>query len=145
LNWLDYNNETVINTLDKEIFGFVYLIGFTDGTWYIGKKQVMSKQILPALKSGILRSGAIRINKNVNGKRKAFDVLYKESNWRTYTGSKKFAENKKIKVKYILDFAESKRYLTYLEAKYLFSFGCIENEEYLNDNILGKFFRDNLI
>lgn len=145
MNWVNYNTKEVIKALDKEVFGFIYLILFTDGTMYIGKKQVMSKQVLPALKSGTLRSDAVRINKNVDGKRKAFDIIYKESNWRTYTGSKQFTKDKNIKAKFILEFAKSKRHLTYLEAKYLFSFECIEHKNYLNDNILGKFFRDNLI
>ena len=45
----------------------------------------------------------------------------------------------------ILEFAFNKKHLTYLETKYLFCNNVLENEEYINDNILGKFFRKDLV
>ena len=33
-----------------------------------------------------------------------------------------------------------KKHLTYLECKHQFTLGVLESSEYLNDNILGKFF-----
>jgi hypothetical protein len=40
----------------------------------------------------------------------------------------------------ILQFAFNKKELTYLECKWQFSLGVLESREYINDNILGKFF-----
>ena len=45
----------------------------------------------------------------------------------------------------ILEFAYNKKHLTYLETKYLFCNNVLENTEYINDNILGKFFRKDLV
>lgn len=129
-----------IRDLPEDTFGFVYLIDYTDGTKYIGKKQTVSTVTLPALKSGKQRPGSARVGKNRNGKRVYFDIVTKEANWRNYTGSSKATSGKTINTKHILEFAHSKRFLTYLEAKYLFSFEVLEDDEYCNDNILGKFF-----
>ena len=46
----------------------------------------------------------------------------------------------------ILMFAPNKKLLTYYEAKYLFMNEVLENpQEYLNDNILGKFYTKDLV
>ena len=45
----------------------------------------------------------------------------------------------------IIEFAFAPKHLTYLETKYLFSLGVLENGDvYFNDNILGKFFRKDI-
>ena len=49
-----------------------------------------------------------------------------------------------ISNKIILEWAESKRQLTYLETKYQFIYEVLEIEEFLNYNILGKFYRGKL-
>ena len=41
----------------------------------------------------------------------------------------------------ILQLAYSKKELTYLENKALFSLGVLESEDYLNDNIEGRYFK----
>ena len=40
----------------------------------------------------------------------------------------------------IIAIATDKKHLTYLECKHQFALGVLESSEYLNDNILGKFF-----
>ena len=40
----------------------------------------------------------------------------------------------------IIHIAYHRKELTYLECKYQFSLGVLEDKKYLNDNILGKFF-----
>lgn len=131
--------------LPEGTFGFVYCISYTDGTHYIGKKQCITEVQLPALKHGVIRPNAsYRIGRNIKGKRVQFDVIKKESAWRNYTGSSKLTVGKTIASKHILAIAESKRQLTYLETKYLFCYEAIEDPTFINENILGKFFRDNL-
>ena len=133
----------IVTDLSDEVFGFVYCITYTDGTKYIGKKQVISEVTLPALKSGVQRPNSRRIGKNKNGKRVHYDVVTKPMKWRDYEGSTQFSEGKTIADKEMLEVAHSKRYLTYLEAKYQFSLGVLEDETYLNSNILGRFY-DNI-
>ena len=139
IEW-SYEGEATPDEIDSELEGFIYLITYTDGTKYIGKKNFFSKSTLPALKSGEQRPNSQRIGKNVGGKRKYFDIVYKENNWRKYTGSSKLTAGKEILKREILDICMTKRRLTYLEVYYLMIYKVLESDEYLNDNILGKFF-----
>ena len=85
----------------------------------------------------------------IYGKRKRKVIV--ESDWQTYYGSHQkiknlLKEGKQDNFKRtILEFAFNKKNLTYLETKYLFSNHVLENTEYINDNILGKFFRKDLV
>jgi len=129
---------TPINSIEdmpKNTFGFVYeVIYIPTNEKYIGKKVLQFNRTLPPLK-GFKR------------KRK----IVKESDWLTYYGShdkikKLLKENKHNDFKrIILEFAFNKKHLTYLETRYLFKRKALENTEYINDNILGKFFRKDLV
>jgi len=71
----------------------------------------------------------------------------KESDWKTYYGSHQFIKEEVKKgnqadfKREILQPAFSKKELTYLENKYLFSLEVLESDEYLNDNIEGRYFK----
>lgn len=125
-------------------YGFVYLITYSDGTKYIGKKDFFTIRRLPALKSGDIRPNSTRTYRNINGSRAYYDLVKCESNWRKYSGSSKLTADKTPVSKEILCIASSKRELTYLETKYLFTHNVLELPEFLNENILGKFFKHNL-
>ena len=70
----------------------------------------------------------------------------KESDWKTYYGSEEFIKQKLKEGKQeeftreIIHFVSNKKLLTYFECKYQFIYGVLENEEWINNNILGKFF-----
>ena len=89
--WYDnFNNEiTSIEQMPKGAIGFVYMIEYTDGKFYIGKKNLYSTQTVKALKSGKRREGTVDVVYKNTGKgyRQAFDVVKKESDWLTYQGS----------------------------------------------------------
>ena len=125
-------------------FGFIYLVTFDDGTKYLGKKDFYKSVKLPALKSGVQRPDSIRTYKNRDGKRVYFDIVTKQTDWQTYKGSSAAVADKTPVSKEILALASSKRELTYLETKLLFTKEVLESDEYLNENILGKFFKSNL-
>lgn len=146
MNWIYENKEIKsIQDIPENAIGFVYVLIFNDNYFYIGKKNIFTIKIFPALKSGVLRHNAVRIGRNIEGKRKYFDKVKKETNWKTYTGSKEDYGERTIVQKEILEFAVSKRALTYLEAKYQFIHSALEDPMGLNNNILNKFFRDNLV
>lgn len=141
MKWIYKNKE--IDYLDDDIYGFVYLIEYSDGFKYIGKKQCRSYSTLPALKSGLLREGCIRIAKNVKGKRRFFDISSKESNWKSYVGSCKDERIFDLKVvkKTILQLAKNKINLTFNEIEWLVRHNVLRKQEYLNANIAGNFFK----
>ena len=134
--WLYKNKEiNSIEDMPADTFGFVYLVTHTpSGKKYLGKKQLISNRTLPPLK------GSKR-------KRK----IQKESDWKTYYGSqsevKQLVKESKDKLDFtreIIIFTSTKKQLTYFETKLQFVNEVLENDEYLNSNILGKFFRKDL-
>ena len=129
-----------------EDYGFIYQIDYDDGTRYVGKKNIWITEELPPLKSGKLRDNVVStVNRIYKGKRITMDIVVKPSDWRKYTGSSKLTQGKTIIRRTVLITAQSKRHLTYLETKALFCLNVLEDDTYLNENCLGKFFKGNLI
>lgn len=138
-----YNDKPITSVKDMPtgVVGFIYRLVFDDGTKYVGKKNLYSVRVLKALKTGKQRENSIQFYRNVKGKRVLYEKVKKESNWKTYKSSSDKAKSKLPVKREILAYGISNMNLTYLETKYLFSLGCLETDEYLNDNILGKFYR----
>ena len=134
--WLYKNKEiNSIEDMPADTFGFVYLVTHTpSGKKYLGKKQLIANRTLPPLKGQ-------------KKKRK----IQKESDWKTYYGSQaeiktlvKESQDMLEFVREIIIFVSTKKQLTYFETKLQFVNEVLENDEYLNSNILGKFFRKDL-
>ena len=132
-----YNGQliTEIEDMPENTFGFIYEVFHRpSGKKYLGKKVLHFNRTLPPLK-GMKR------------KRK----VVKESDWRTYFGShveiKQLIKEEKQNEfeRRILQFVPTKKLLTYYECKYLFINEVLEHDEYINDNILAKFYRKDFI
>jgi len=121
-----------LSDFPNDTFGFIYrIIHIPTQKQYIGKKQLISNRTLPPLKG-------------TKRKRK----IQKESDWKTYYGShstiKQMIKDGKADefIREIIEFATSKKQLTYLETRYLFQYRVLEFPDiYYNDNILNRFFR----
>jgi hypothetical protein len=133
--WI-YQDKLVESIYDmpEGVFGFVYEITHKPtGKKYIGKKQLMTTRTLPPLK----------------GERKKRKVI-KEGNWIKYYGSQK--EIKDLVAisspedfnREILRYCFTKKELTYREIEYQFLKGVLEDDNYLNSNIQGRFYRRDL-
>jgi hypothetical protein len=130
--WL-YKNKVIENVeeMPENTFGFIYEVTHQPtGKKYIGKKVLEFTRKLPPLKGQ---------------KRKR--TVVKESDWKTYYGSHKdivslIKEGKQQEfTREILQYVPSKKLLTYFECKYLFIKEVLEGNDYINDNILAKFYR----
>lgn len=130
--WIYRDKEiSSIDDMPDDVIGFVYEIThIPTGKKYIGKKTLKHKKTRPPLKGY---------------KRKR--VEYVESDWKTYYGSHEgikqlLKENKEDEFhREIIDFATTKKYLSYLETKIQFQLGVLEKQsEYFNSNILGKWY-----
>jgi len=125
-----------MDDMPEGTFGFIYEVThIPTGKKYIGKKQLMMNRTLPPLK----------------GQKRKRKVV-KEGDWKTYYGSQSdikslLKEGSALDFsRIILNFVPSKKLLTYYETKYLFERGVLERpDEYLNDNILGKFYRKDFL
>ena len=133
-----------ISEIPYGAFGFVYeVLHKPSGKKYIGRKQLISVTTKALGKKEL----AEITDKRASKKKK----VQKESDWKTYYGSHSeikqlIKEGKQEEFeRIILEFAFAPKHLTYLETKYLFSLGVLENGDvYFNDNILGKFFRKDI-
>ena len=131
-----------ISNFPNNTFGFVYrIIHKPTGKSYIGKKVLFNNKKVKLTKKELAEY------EGVVGRRPAYRIAVKESDWKTYWGSnKELKELLKIEPKEnfekdILKFTPTKKLLTYYETKYLFVYEVLEKpEEFFNDNILGKFF-----
>lgn len=120
-----------IEDMPKDTYGFIYeVIHNPTGDKYLGKKVLQFNRKLPPLK----------------GQKRKRKVV-KESDWKTYYGSHQtikqlLKEGKQEEFsREIIQFVPTKKLLTYFECKYLFIKEVLEHGEYINDNILAKFYR----
>ena len=135
-----------ITQFPENTFGFVYIVThIPSGKAYIGKKvlfhnkkQKIGKRELEKL-SGVV------------GRRPAYKLVVKESDWLNYYGSQKeikqlLLEGKKDEFqRTILKMCPDKKSLTYFEVKYQMIYQVLEKpDEFFNDNILGKFYTRDL-
>lgn len=161
MNWQYKDGD--LTEVPSDAYGFIYMIKYTNGKVYYGKKNFFSETTIAALKNGKRRPDAERITKlkrktpeemkarthiqkknNVRFNRVPFDIIRKESKWQAYKGSSEDTKDLEIEYKEILALAVSKRELTYLEAKCLFQMEALEDPACLNKNIGALFYRDNL-
>ena len=115
----------------EDVYGFIYEVEhIPTKKKYIGKKVLMFNRTLPPLK----------------GQKRKRKVV-KESDWKTYVGSQ--LEVKQLLKEGTLDdfkrtilmLVPTKKLLTYYEIKALFIRNALEDDNYLNNNILGKFYK----
>ena len=140
--WL-YNNKKVesIEDFPENIFGFIYITTHTPtGKKYLGKKSLYHNVKKKLTKKELAEQPVTR------GRKSTTQTIQKESDWKTYYGSEEFIKQK-IKegkqeefTREIIHFVPNKKLLTYFECKYQFQLGVLESNEWLNTNILGKFF-----
>ena len=128
-----YKNKEYKQISDKDLVGFVYQI--TDKE--TGKKYIGKKNFYQTRKTKLSKKKQQELNTT-----RTHLKITKESNWKTYKSSHK--DLKKLPderlYKEIVSLHYNKRDLTYSEAKLQFEMDVIHNKNYLNKNILGKFY-----
>lgn len=139
MNWT-YMDSEYTEIHDDSLEGFIYEVDYEDedGNLYIyyGKKNFyLTKK---------KHFGKKKIAEMADKRKKTYEYVKTEDDWKTYTGSCKSTDGLIPVAKRILMFARSKRELTYIETKMLFVNGALEDTKCLNANISGTFFRDNL-
>lgn len=138
MNWKhNSKNITSIDNMPEGTIGFIYLLTLSNGKYYIGKKNIYSTR-----KKNF---GKKKIAQITDKRLKKYEYITTESNWKTYNGSsellKILPDNISVINRKILAFAKTSKELTYLETKYLFLNNVLEDKDFYNQNILGKFFK----
>lgn len=150
LTWIHKETPvTSIEDMPEGTYGFIYEVThIPTGKKYLGKKVLyfernkkLGKKELEALKEERKAQG-------IGGRVPLKKKVITESDWKTYYGSQKEIlelvkeGNQEEFKREILQYVPDKKQLTYYECKYLFINEVLETRNnYINDNILGKFYR----
>ena len=147
MSWT-YKNQKIgdISQFPENTFGFVYMVKHNPSNKsYIGKKVLFHNK-----KQKIGKRDLEKLQ-GVVGRRPAYKLIVKESDWLNYYGSqvdikKLLLEGKKDEFeRTILKICPDKKSLTYYEVKYQMLYEVLEKpDEWFNDNILGKFYSKDL-
>ena len=135
--WVFEGKEFTPEMVPEEAVGFIYeMVSIIDGkpVRYIGKKNFYADVKTKLAKKDLPTDKRLKSYKRV---RKMTYQNYYSSNEVLKKARK---ENITIK-REILHICYSKRDLSYYECKYQFTLGVLENDEFLNGNILGKFYK----
>ena len=138
-----------INDFPEDTYGFIYQVKhIPTGIKYIGKKVLHFER---NVKLGVKALEALKLERKEQGIGGRVPLKHKvitESDWKTYYGShetiKKLLKESEPKdwSKVILQLVPNKKLLTYFECKHLFINEVLEcRDNYINDNVLGKFYR----
>lgn len=139
MSWL---YETVVFTdemIPEGAVGFVYeMEAMIDGksVRYVGKKNFFSTR---KKKFGKKKLATIK-----DKRAKKYELVTKLNYQNYYSSNKVLQDAYKAGIpikRYIIKICFSKIELTYYETKYQFEREVLEKEEYLNGNILGKFYK----
>jgi hypothetical protein len=152
MNWLYKNQIIEQDSLPSDSVGFVYLITHNPtGRYYIGKKLLSSTR---KTKIGKRELQAIKDEKKANGvggRLPSKKIVKKESDWMTY-----FSSNDEIKsmikegkadefTREILRWCPTKKSLSYWEVWYQFKHDVLSDEKSFNNNIMGSYYRKDVI
>lgn len=144
---------TSINHMPENTFGFIYKVThIPTKKKYIGKKVLYFERNKKLGKKELAILTEERKAKGLRGRTPLKKKITTESDWKTYFGSQKeileLVKEGKLEdfQREILQYVPDKKLLTYYECKYLFTHGVLETRnDYINDNILGKFFRKDFL
>jgi len=134
-NWLYENKEiNEITDFPENTFGFIYISKhIPTNTSYLGKKSLYHNIKKKLGKKELAEQPITR------GRKSTTKQIIKESDWKTYYGSAKpimelIKQGKQDEFE--------RKIIHFVDSKYLFELGVLEtSNEWVNDNILGKFFR----
>jgi hypothetical protein len=132
---LHNGNEVTEEMVPDGAIGFVYVIThIPTNRFYIGKKSLTATRRLKPLKG--------KVRKRVVKKASDWEKYYSSNEWI----KEQIKEGKSEEFRReIIEFCYSKKALSYLEVYYQFKHNVLSNENSINENILGKFFRKDTI
>jgi hypothetical protein len=154
MSWL-YKEKTIhsIEDFDEpKPFGFIYIVHHVpSGKKYLGKKVLFFERNVKLGKKELILLKEERKQNKVQGRIPTKKHVTSESDWLTYYGSssqiKTLVKNKPKEefIKEIIHLCYSKKSLSYWETKMLFERDVLHSDIWLNDNISGKYFSEDIL
>lgn len=152
MNWLCENKEITEDVIPEEAVGFIYMITHNpSGKYYIGKKSLESVR---NVKIGVRELAKIKEERKaagIGGRAPLKKKVRKASDWEKYYSSNEWI-NEQVKEgkvdefkREIIQFCNSKKSLSYYEVYWMFKYDVLLDDNCLNGNISGKFYRKDLV
>lgn len=139
MSWLYKSRDFDESCIPEGFVGFIYIMtAVIDGksVAYIGKKNFFANIKRPLGKKALAMSTDKRLKKYVRELKPDFMNYYSSNK------TLKDAHKRGIKIKReILMLCATQMELTYQETKHQFLYEVLEKEEFLNGNILGRFYK----
>jgi hypothetical protein len=152
MNWLQNNNEVIEDLIPEEAVGFIYMIThIPTGKYYIGKKSLESVRNVKIGVRELKKLKEERKTAGIGGRPPLKKKVRKASDWKKYYSSndwinEQVKEGKESEFKReIIQFCNSKKSLSYYEVYWMFKYDVLSDENCLNGNISGKFYRKDLV
>lgn len=152
MNWLYSNKEVTEESIPNEAVGFIYIITHTPtNKYYIGKKSLESVRNVRIGKRELVKIKEERKAIGMSGRAPIKKKVRKASDWEKYYSSNEWIneqvkEGKELEFKReIIQFCNSKKSLSYYEVHWMFKYDVLLDDNSLNGNVLGKFYRKDLV
>lgn len=152
MNWLYENKEITEEVIPEEAAGFVYKIThIPTGKYYIGKKSLESVRTVKIGKRELEKIKEERKAAGIGGRAPIKKKVRKVSDWGTYYSSNEWIKeqikegNASDFQREIIQFCNSKKSLSYYEVYWMFKYDILSDDNCLNGNISGKFYRKDLV
>ena len=151
MNWLYDSAEISENDIPTDSIGFIYkIIHIPTGKYYIGKKSLTSKRTVKLGKRELAEIKDFRKTNGIGGRPPSKKIINKVSDWVDYwssndwiKGQVKDGRREDFK-REIIQFCNSKKSLSYWEVYWQFKYDVLSDENYINNNIGGKYYRKDI-
>lgn len=152
MNWIFENTEVTEDILPEGAVGFVYkIIHIPTGKFYIGKKNLSKVRNVKLGKRELALIKEARKKEGKGGRLPSKKKVISNSDWNDY-----YSSNDEIKEmvkagksdefrREVIKFCNSLKSLGYWETYYLFKYDVLESDSCFNSNILGKYYKRDLI
>ena len=152
MSWYLGDKEVLENVIPEDSIGFIYKITHIPSSkYYIGKKSLES---IRNVKIGVRELKKIKEERKaagIGGRASLKKKVRKSSDWEKYYSSNEWI-NEQVKEgkqeefkREIIQFCNSKKTLSYYEIYWMFKYDVLSDENSLNGNISGKFYRKDLV
>ena len=152
MSWYLGDNEVLENVIPEDSIGFIYKITHIPSSkYYIGKKSLESIRNVKIGKRELIKIKEERKAAGIGGRASLKKKVRKVSDWEKYYSSNEWIieqvkEGKENEFKReIIQFCTSKKTLSYYEIYWMFKYDVLSDDNSLNGNISGKFYRKDLV
>lgn len=141
-------NITSEDGMPPDAIGFVYkIVHIPSGKYYIGKKSITSTRRIKLGKRELATIKEVRKSEGKGGRLPTKKTVKSSSDWETYYSSSEWIKEQ-VKAGHaedftreILQFCTSKKSLSYWEVYWQFKYDVLSDDNSLNENVNGKWYR----